>query len=155
MGPRRGSVATLPACARRPASGSAIAGCFLGCTMILDMRGAARSRLAWTGLLLLICVGVHWRLVLTDQYTFLDSPDMVYQELPRFQFQATEWRHLRFPLWDPHQWCGQPFLGQVLGASYPLNWLLPHLPFERGKIRLSVLHWYFVLIHFQGALFAY
>jgi len=118
-------------------------------------RKAARSRLAWTGLLLLICIGFYWKLVFTDQYTYLDSPDLANMELPRFQFQATEWRHLRFPLWDPHQWCGQPFLGQVLGAAYPLNWVLPHLPFDRGKIRLSVLHWYFVLIHFQGALFAY
>ncbi len=123
--------------------------------MILDMLKAVRSRLAWAGLLLLISIGFYWKLVLTDQYTYLDNPDLVYQQLPWFQFQATEWRHLRLPLWDPHQWCGQPFLGQVLGAAYPLNWVLPHLPFDRGKIRLSVLHWYFVLIHFQGALFAY
>jgi hypothetical protein len=123
--------------------------------MILNMRKAARSRLAWTGLLLLICLGFYWKLVLTDQYTYLENPDLVYQQLPWFQFQATEWRHLRPPLWDPHQWCGQPFLGQVLGAAYPLNWVLPHLPFDRGRIRFSVLHWYFVLIHFQGALFAY
>ena len=45
--------------------------------------------------------------------------------------------HARFPLWDPHQWCGQPFLGQFSGAAYPLNWLLPHFPFEQGKIRLA------------------
>jgi hypothetical protein len=122
---------------------------------MLDMSVAARSRLVWVGLLLLLCVGLHWKLVLTDQYTCLDSPDLANMELPRFQFQAAEWRHSRFPLWDPHHWCGQPFLGQFTGAAYPLNWLLPHLPFEQGKIRRTVLHWYFVLIHFQGALFAY
>lgn len=123
--------------------------------MILDMSKVARSRLAWAGLLLVICAGFYWRLVFTDQYTYLHSPDLANMELPRFQFQATQWRHLRFPLWDPHHWCGQPFLGQILGAAYPPNWVLPHLPFQQGKIRVSVLHWYFVLIHFQGALFAY
>lgn len=122
---------------------------------MLDVFAALRSRLAWPALLLLLLMGFYWRLLFTDQYSFLESPDLVNMELPRFQFQATEWRHARFPLWNPHLWCGQPFLGQFTGAAYPLNWLLAPLPFERGKIRRAVLHWYYVLIHFQGALFAY
>jgi len=122
---------------------------------MLDVFAAARSRLAWPGLLLLLCAGFYWRILFTDQYSYLESPDLANLELPRFQFQATEWRHARFPLWDPHQWCGQPFLGQFTGAAYPLNWVLPFLPFEQGKIRRSVLHWYYALVHFQGALFAY
>ncbi|MBM3748031.1 MAG: hypothetical protein FJW34_19775, partial [Acidobacteria bacterium] len=119
------------------------------------MFAALRSRLAWPALLFLLCAGFYWRLVFTNQYSYLETPDVANMELPRFQFQASEWRHTRFPLWDPHQWCGQPFLGGFSGAAYPLNWLLSYVPFERGKISHGVMHWYFVFLHFQGALFAW
>ncbi len=113
------------------------------------------SRLLWPALLLLLCTGFYWKLLFTTQYSFLESGDMAYMELPRFQFQASEWHHSRFPLWNPHEWCGQPFLAQVLGAAYPPNWLLFLLPFREGKIRIEFVHWYFMLIHFFGALFCY
>jgi asparagine N-glycosylation enzyme membrane subunit Stt3 len=107
-------------------------------------------------LLLVICCGFYWRLILSREYTWLDSPDLVRMEAPRFQFQASQWHLRRFPLWDPHQWCGQPFLGQIVGAANPLNWPFFRLPLsESGKISLDVMHWYFVLIHFLGGLFAY
>lgn len=106
-------------------------------------------------LLFLLCVGFYWKLTLTNQYSFLDSPDLAYLDLPRLQFQASEWRHLRFPLWDPNHWIGQPFLGQVTGAAYPANWLLGVFPFREGKLNVNVVHWYFVLIHFQAALFCF
>ncbi len=106
-------------------------------------------------LLLLLCVGFYWKLTLTDQYTFLDSPDLANLDLPRLQFQATSWRHSHLPLWDPNHWAGQPFLGQVTGAAYPANWLLGIFPFDQGKLSLRLIHWYLVLIHFQAALFAY
>ncbi len=106
-------------------------------------------------LLFLLCVGFYWKLTLTGQYSFLNSPDLSYLDLPRLQFQAGEWRHLRFPLWDPNHWIGQPFLGQVTGAAYPANWLLGVFPFREGKLNVDVVHWYFVLIHFQAALFCY
>ncbi len=112
-------------------------------------------RLAWPALLLLLCAGFYWKLVLTDQYTWLDSPDLAYMEVPRFQFLAGEIRHSRLPLWDPHQWAGQPMLGQITGSAYPVNWILSLMPFKHGKIQFGVLNWYFVLIHFQAALFCY
>ncbi len=106
-------------------------------------------------LLFLLCVGFYWKLTLTNQYTFLDSPDLANLDLPRLQFQASEWRHFRFPLWDPNHWIGQPFLGQVTGAAYPANWLLGLFPFREGKLNVNVVHWYYVLIHFQAAFFCY
>ena len=106
-------------------------------------------------LLFLLCAGFYWRLTLTNQYTFLDSPDLANLDLPRLQFQASAWRHSQLPLWDPNHWAGQPFLGQVTGAAYPANWLLGAFPFREGKLSVTVIHWYFVLIHFQAALFCY
>ena len=106
-------------------------------------------------LLFLLCVGFYWKLTLTNQYSFLDSPDLANLDLPRLQFQASEWRHLRFPLWDPNHWIGQPFLGQVTGAAYPANWLLGVFPFREGKLNVNVVHWYYVLIHFQAAFFCF
>lgn len=119
----------------------------------------SRVRFSWLAgpaLLFVICAGFYWKLILTDQYSWIDSPDLVYMEVPRFQFQMSQWHQGHFPLWDPHQWCGQPLLGQIVGAAYPLNWPLFLLPFDaNGKIRMSQLNWYFVLIHFLGALFCY
>lgn len=107
-------------------------------------------------MLLLIVVAFYWKLTLTDQYTWLDSPDLANQVLPWFQFQASEWRQGRLPLWEPHQWGGQPLAGQAQpGALYPPNWLLFLWPLKNGWMRQSVLEWYFVLIHYFAALFAY
>jgi hypothetical protein len=112
-------------------------------------------RLAAPFILFLLCVGFYWKLTLTNQYTFLDSPDLANLDLPRLQFQASSWRHSQLPLWDPFHWAGQPFLGQVTGAAYPANWLLGFFPFREGKLSVNVVHWYLVLLHFQAALFCY
>ena len=112
--------------------------------------------LAGPAVLLAITVGFYWKLVLTDQYTWLDGPDTANQVLPWFQFQAGEWHRGRFPLWDPFHATGQPLLGQGQpGAAYPLDWIVFSLPLRQGWLRQSVLHWYFVLIHFLAALFCY
>ncbi|MBI4874849.1 MAG: YfhO family protein [Acidobacteria bacterium] len=103
----------------------------------------------------LLCVGVYWKLVLTRQYTWLDSPDIAYLEAPRLQMQAREWSHGRMPLWNTHQWCGQPLIGQMSGAAYPLNWAFLALAGRHERIRQGDLHWYFVLIHILAALNAY
>jgi hypothetical protein len=114
------------------------------------------SRLLGPGALLLLSAAFYWKLILTNQYTWLDSPDNVNLVLPRFQFMASEWRHMRFPLWDPHQWNGQPFLGSWTGAAMPLNWPLFILGgYKDGRISLDLMHWYFVLAHWLGAVFCY
>jgi len=115
--------------------------------------GARRSAL-FLLLLFALCCAFYWKLLFTSQYPFLDSPDLANLVLPRMQFLASELRHLRFPLWDPYQWCGQPFLAQFTGAAYPLNWLLA-LRFEHGKVSFTLMHWLYVLIHFQAAAFAF
>ena len=107
-------------------------------------------------LLLALLIGFHWRLTLTRTHTWLDNPDLAYQAMPWFQFQAAEIHQGRVPLWDPNHWGGQTLIGQVQpGTAYPLNWILFALPLRDGRIRLAFLDCYFLLIHFMGALFAY
>lgn len=124
-----------------------------------DWKQATRPGLRrWfaPAILLLTVAGFYWKITLTRQYSWLDSPDLAYQVLPWFQFQAREWHQGRFPLWDPQEWGGQPLIGQAQpGVAYPLNWLLFLMPLRAERIRPVFLIWYFVLIHFLGALFCY
>ncbi len=107
-------------------------------------------------MLLAIVVLFHWKLTLTHQYTWLETPDMANLVLPWLQFQAGEWHHHRFPLWDPNSWFGQPLFGQAQpGSAYPLNWLLFLAPLKNGWLRESALNWYYVLMRALAALTAY
>ena len=107
-------------------------------------------------LLLVILIGFYWKLTLTDQYTWLESPDFANQVLPWLQYQAGEWHRHRVPLWDPYEWGGQSLIGQAQpGVAYPLNWILFQRRLSNGWIKQANLHWYFVIIHYTGALFCY
>ena len=107
-------------------------------------------------LLLLVTVGIYWKLVLSTQFTWLNSPDLVNQVLPWMQFQASEWHSGHFPMWDPHHWAGQSLIGQGQpGSAYPLNWILFLLPLDQGHVSLINVNLYFVFIHFLAALFCY
>ena len=107
-------------------------------------------------LLVLIIIGFYWKLTLTSQYTWLESPDMTNQVLPWQNVQAVAFHHRQFPEWDPYLWGGQSLIGQAQpGTAYPLNWILYLLPLKEGQIRRSYLHWYMALIHVLAALFGY
>ncbi|MEZ5403084.1 MAG: YfhO family protein [Bryobacteraceae bacterium] len=129
---------------------------------MVEMHHTGRARPPWLrrlaipALLAAITIGFFWRLTLTNQYTWINGPDLARQVLPWFQFQAGELREGRIPLWDPYLFGGQPLLAQAQpGAAYPLNWLLFLAPLRDGWIQLTVLHWYFVAIHFLAVAFAY
>src|SRR5271165_4227335 len=116
-------------------------------------------RFGWAAaplILLAISIGFCWKLVLTDQYTWLESPDLAYQVMPWLQFEAGEFHRGSFPLWDPYQWDGQPLIGQTQpGAVNPINWVLFSLPLHHGWILQSAMHWYYLLIHFIAAFGCY
>jgi hypothetical protein len=113
-------------------------------------------RFAGPVLIFLLSVCFSWQLVLTDQYTWLESPDLAYQVLPWLQYQAGAFHRGDIPLWDPYQWAGQPLIGQGQpGVANPINWILFAVPLKHGWLRQSALHWYFLLLHFLPALFMY
>ena len=114
------------------------------------------SRRAAALLLVAVLFGVYWKLILTDQFTWLGGQDNVNQVLPWLQFQAREWQAGRIALWDPYHYGGQSLIGQAQpGAAYPLNWLLFLMPLRDGYLSTKVLHWYYVLTHLLMAVFAY
>lgn len=108
-------------------------------------------------LLFLVMAAFYWKLTLTHQFTWTRGPDLAEQVLPWFQLQAAEWHAGRIPLWDPTVWSGQSLIGQAQpGVAYPLNWLLFALPFGAdGRLSPVALNWYYVVIHFMAAAFAY
>lgn len=113
-------------------------------------------RVAAPFLLLLIMIGFFWKLLLTNQYSWLQTPDLAYQVLPWFQYQAAQFHRHVFPLWDPREFAGQSLIGQDQpGVLYPLNWILFSLPMPHGYISFHYLNWYYMMIHYMGALFCY
>jgi hypothetical protein len=107
-------------------------------------------------LILLIVTGFYWKLTLTKQYDWVWGPDLAQQVLPWFEEEARQVQHSEVPLWDPHDWLGQPMLGQAQpGTAYPLNWILFLIPRSHGHIRPVALQWYYIAVHFMAALFTY
>lgn len=114
------------------------------------------AKLAGPALLFLMIAGIFWKLALTSQYTWANSPDIGNQVLPWYQFQAGVWHKGGFPLWDPHDWGGQTMVGQMItGAAYPLNWILFLMPLRRGWIMLELVNGYWIAIHYMAALFCF
>ncbi|MGD0435597.1 MAG: hypothetical protein ABSB86_03985, partial [Bryobacteraceae bacterium] len=106
--------------------------------------------------LLAVTLAIFWKIALTGQFTWLNSPDLTEQVLPFFQEEAAQWHRGQFPIWDPHHWGGQSLLGQDQpGVLFPLNWLLTTAPLWHGHISLQFANWYFVLIHYLATLFCY
>ena len=120
------------------------------------VRGDIVRRVGTPVLLVLIIIGFYWKLTLTNQFTWLESPDMANQVLPWQNVQAMAFHRGQFPAWDPYLWGGQSLIGQAQpGTAYPLNWILYALPLRDGHIRRGYLHWYMALIHALAALFGY
>jgi hypothetical protein len=106
--------------------------------------------------LLLLTTGLYWKLTISDQYTWLENPDQALQVLPWLDYEAREFHAGRMPLWDPYQCGGQSLIGQVQpGVVNPFNWILFAMPLRDGHIPIETLHWYWVLIHWVAAAFAY
>ncbi|HUJ22843.1 MAG TPA: hypothetical protein VLX58_15020 [Bryobacteraceae bacterium] len=107
-------------------------------------------------LLLVLIIGFFWKLVLTKQYTFLEAPDVANQVLPWLQVQAAALRQGTLALWDSYLFGGQSLIGQVQpAAASPITYLLLLAPLKDGHLRPEFVHYWFVLIHYLAALFAY
>jgi hypothetical protein len=107
-------------------------------------------------ILLALSIAVFWKLTLSDRYTWLENPDQALQARPWFEYEAREWHAGRIPLWDPYELAGQTLIGEVQpGVVNPLNWPLFAAPLQDGHIRVSVLRWWWVLLHWVAAVFCY
>ncbi|HEY2019063.1 MAG TPA: hypothetical protein VGH38_36405, partial [Bryobacteraceae bacterium] len=107
-------------------------------------------------LLFALTIGLFWKLTFSSGYTWLENPDQALQVRPWLDYEAREIHAARLPFWDPYHWGGQSLIGQVQpGLANPLNWILFAMPLRDGHIPFRVLNWYWVLIHFLAAAFAY
>jgi len=107
-------------------------------------------------ILLVLTAGFYWKLTLSREWTVFEAYDLGVQVRPWLDYSARELHAGRIPLWDPNEWGGQTLIGQVQpGVANPLNWILFALPLRDGHIPIETLHWYWVLIHWLGAVFAY
>src|SRR5260370_557102 len=101
--------------------------------------------------LLLIIIGFYSKLTLTNQFEWMSGGDLAVQVLPWFEEEARQLQQGSLPLWDPHNWAGQPLIGQGQpGAAYPLNWILFLIPRFHGHIAPATLHWYYVAIRYMA-----
>jgi hypothetical protein len=101
-------------------------------------------------------ITVFWKLALTKQYTFLESPDLANQVMPWLEAEVYAIRHWSVLLWDPYEWAGQSLIGQVQpGVASPFTFLLALAPLHNGQIQPYYVHLWFVLMHCVAALFAY
>src|SRR5262249_1452550 len=105
-----------------------------------------------------VCVIIaFWKIVLTQQYTFIERPDIGHQVLPWLQVEVAALHNGELPLWDPNLFGGQPLAGQLQPAVFsPLTWLLLAAPLDAsGHLSLTWVHLWFVLLHVLGGFFAY
>ncbi|MEO8369740.1 MAG: hypothetical protein ABI806_11100 [Candidatus Solibacter sp.] len=106
--------------------------------------------------LLLVTAAFYWKLTISRDWTFLEGPDQANVVRPWLDYEAREFHAGRFPLWDPYEWAGHSLIGQVQpGIANPLNWILFAMPLSDGHIPVSTLHWYWVTIHWLGAVFCF
>ena len=108
-------------------------------------------------LLVLTIVLFHWKLWLTNQYTWTESPDLMSQVLPSYQFSASEVHRGHLPLWDPYTWGGQPLHATMQASlAYPVHWLLLAAPLNKNGWLLGLaLGWYYIVIRILVALGMY
>ena len=121
----------------------------------MRFRGPRPGLLALASIALLVAC-VFWKLVLVEQFTFIESGDVGHQVLPWLQVQAAALHNGVVALWDPYIFGGQPLLGQMQpGVASPLTWLLIAAPLDAGHLRLFAVHLWFILIHCLAGWFAY
>jgi hypothetical protein len=112
--------------------------------------------LAAPAILLVLTAGFYWKLTISRDWTFLEGPDQANVVRPWLDYEAREFHAGRFPLWDPYEWAGHTLIGQVQpGLTNPLNWILFAMPLRDGHLPITTLHWYWVMIHWLGAVFCF
>uniref|UniRef100_Q01X59 YfhO family protein n=1 Tax=Solibacter usitatus (strain Ellin6076) TaxID=234267 RepID=Q01X59_SOLUE len=122
------------------------------------MERQKRSADAVALLVIAACITIaFWKIALTSQYTFIESPDIGHQVLPWLQVQAAALHRGVAPLWDPYLIGGQPLPGQLQPAVFsPFTWILLAAPLDSaGHIHLGWIHGWFVLLHVFAGVFAY
>ena len=88
-------------------------------------------------LLVLLAFYLPW-LSSSSSYFFRDLTHYIE---PFARFTGESMRQLRFPLWNPWNYCGMPQMSiSVQGICYPPTWIFAVLPFSSGLAANMILH---------------
>ena len=117
-----------------------------------ETKSVAHTRWIGAGILLLLVLCMFGDVLFTSRPLVLSDGqnDLASQFIHWRAFAADQLRHGHMPLWNPHVFCGTPFLGWAqAGVLYPPNWLDVVLPLPLS-INLGI-----VLHVFLAGLFTY
>ena len=120
-------------------------------------RERRRTNAAWLLALAGINVIFFWKIVLTDQFSFLIDWDNANQVYPWTQFAAKALRNGALPLWDPHAFSGQPVLGEMqTGLFDPLKLPLYLWPVsDTALLPPAAIDWLMVFAHLLACWFMF
>ncbi len=109
-------------------------------------RREAQIDLVAIGGLGIATLASFWRLILGDAWMPAGGGDLAHFLYPTYSFAQKWWRQGVIPLWNPHLFAGQPFVGDIQsGLFYPLNLLTFFLtnPLSYRDLEyLAVLHFF-------------
>ena len=116
-----------------------------------------RSNVAAAGVLLIVTVLFYWKILLTNQFSLLTGYEAVNQAYSWFSFWVRSIQQGTWPLWDPYNYSGHIFSGEMQnGSFYPLYLPLALFPLNRyGLLAPALYHAMFVASHFLGAWFMF
>src|ERR1700761_4052341 len=116
-----------------------------------------RGRFPYLLAIFIIDILFNWKVLLTNQFTFVAGHEGVSSAFSWFSFWAQAVKAGTLPIWDPFTWAGRPFVGEMqTGAFYPLNFLLLLAPVNQsGVFPRWVYDDAFVLGHLLGMLFMF
>jgi hypothetical protein len=120
-------------------------------------RERRRTNAKWLLALAGITVIFFWKIVFTDQFSFLIDWDNANQVYPWTQFAAKTLQNGGLPLWDPHAFSGQPFLGEMqTGLFDPLKLPLYLWPVsDSALLPPAAIDWLMVFAHLLACSFMF
>ena len=84
-----------------------------------------RETLRWILLLGAVVALFFWKILFTNQFSILAGWEGANQTFVWYQFAAHSIQHHLNPIWDPYQFSGHSFIGEMqAGLFYPIKLLL-------------------------------
>ena len=116
-----------------------------------------RTTAKYLALLALATILFHWKTLLTNQFTTIVGSEAVDQTYGWLHFWVNSVWHGHAPLWDPYEFGGRPFAGEMQTAAYyPVRLLFALMPLNRnGMVSPRFYHEYLAFARFLGACFMF
>ncbi|MEX2301404.1 MAG: YfhO family protein [Bryobacterales bacterium] len=120
-------------------------------------RERRRTNAKWLLVLAGINVIFFWKIVFTDQFSFLIDWDNANQVYPWTQFAAKALQNGDLPLWDTYAFSGRPFLGEMqTGLFDPLKLPLYLWPVsDTALLPPAAIDWLMVFAHLLACWFMF